>query len=97
MPGAWLASSSWPKYDCPAPAATIRLSYGNVDRRAVGALGANHPALEIEAGDLRQHHRGVPLEAQDVAQRRGDLPFGEDAGRHLVEQRLEQVVGLRDR
>ena len=29
---------------------------------------------------------------QDVSRRRGDLPFGEDAGRDLVEQRLEEVV-----
>ena len=28
MPGAYRASSSWPKYDWPAPAATMRLSYG---------------------------------------------------------------------
>ena len=30
MPGAWVASSSWPKYESPAPAATIKLSYGTV-------------------------------------------------------------------
>ena len=28
MPGAWAASSSWPKYESPVPAATIKLSYG---------------------------------------------------------------------
>ena len=34
---------------------------------------------------------------EDLARRRRDLALGEDAGRHLVEQRLEQVVGgLRD-
>ena len=31
--------------------------------------------------------------AEDLAGRRGDLALGEDAGRDLVEQRLEQVVG----
>ena len=66
----------------------------DLDRRAVGALGTNHPRLQIEAGDLRQHHRRVALVAEDVPQRRRDLPFGEDAGRDLIEQRLEQVVGL---
>ena len=29
IPGAIMANSSWPKYDCPAPAATMRLSYAN--------------------------------------------------------------------
>ena len=66
----------------------------NGDRRAVRALGTNHPRLQVEAGDLGQHHRRVALVPQDVPQRRGDLPFGEDACRDLVEQRLEQVVGL---
>jgi hypothetical protein len=31
--------------------------------------------------------------AQDLADRRGHLALGEDAGRDLVEQRLEEVVG----
>ena len=35
---------------------------------------------------------GVGLPAQDVADRRRDLALGEDPGRELVEQRLEQVV-----
>jgi hypothetical protein len=30
--------------------------------------------------------------AQDVADRRGDVPLGEHPGRDLVEQRLEEVV-----
>ena len=36
--------------------------------------------------------RALRLAAQHAAQRRGDLALGEDAGRDLVEQRLEQVV-----
>ena len=78
----------------PAPAETIKLSYGRVDRGTVGPARLHLAAFEIEAGDLGQQHRGVLLKAQDVPQRRGDLPLGEDAGRDLVEQRLEQVVGL---
>ena len=34
----------------------------------------------------------LPMAPQDLACRRGDLALGEDAGRDLVEQRLEQVV-----
>src|SRR5690606_28743576 len=33
------------------------------------------------------------LLAQDQARRRGNLTLGDDAGRHLVQQRLEQMVG----
>ncbi len=32
MPGAHAANSSWPKYDCRVPAATIRWSYGTSNR-----------------------------------------------------------------
>jgi hypothetical protein len=39
-----------------------------------------------------QEHRGVGLRAEDVANRRRDLALGQDAGRHLVEQRLEEVM-----
>ena len=38
IPGAQREYSSWPKYDCPAPAATIRLSYGIRPRRPVRPL-----------------------------------------------------------
>ena len=47
--------------------------------------------------DLAEQDPGVALAGQHLARRRGDLALGEDAGRHLVEQRLEEVVGgLRD-
>ena len=45
------------------------------------------------AGDLAEQHGGVLLAGQDLTGRRGDLALGEDAGRDLVEQRLEEVVG----
>ena len=54
-------------------------------------------ALEVDVGDLAQQHPGVLLVGEDLAGRRRDLALRQDAGRHLVEQRLEQVVGgLRD-
>ena len=49
--------------------------------------------LEVDVGDLAEEHPGVLLAGEDLAGRRGDLALGEDAGRHLVEQRLEEVVG----
>ena len=52
---------------------------------------------EVDVGDLTEHDAGVLVPADDLAGRRGDLALGEDAGGHLVEQRLEEVVaGLAD-
>jgi hypothetical protein len=42
--------------------------------------------------DGAEEHLHVLLPAQDLPRRRGDLALGQDAGRDLVEQRLEQVV-----
>ena len=92
MPGAYSANWSLPKYDCAAPAATISESYG-VDGGPAQHHGRDLLALEVDLGDLAEQHLRVALAAQHLAGRRGDLALGEDAGRHLVEQRLEQVVG----
>ena len=62
------------------------------ERLAVRAGGVHGARVEVEAADLGEQHAGVVLPAQDAAQRRRDLGLGEDARRHLVEQRLEQVV-----
>ena len=54
-------------------------------------------AVEVDLGDPAQQHRGVGLPLQHLAGGRRHLALGEHAGRHLVEQRLEQVVrGLAD-
>ena len=73
---------------------------GGDDQRVVGrhGLAAEHvrgdrAGLEVDVGDLAEQHLGVVLPGQDLAGRRRDLALGEDAGRDLVEQRLEQVVG----
>ena len=80
----------------PAPAATISESYGvTVSRPSTCEVTVR--ALEVDVGDLAEEHPGVALAGEDLARRRGDLALAEDAGRHLVEQRLEEVVaGLRD-
>src|SRR5215207_442605 len=52
---------------------------------------------EVDVGDLAHEDAHVLLPAKDLAGGGGDLALGEDAGGHLVEQRLEQVVaGLAD-
>ena len=48
--------------------------------------------LEVDVGDLAEQHRGVLLPAQHLTRRGRDLALGEDAGRDLVEQGLEEVV-----
>ena len=61
-------------------------------------LAAEHVAgdrarLEVDVGDLAEQHLRVLLAAEDLAGGGRDLALGEDAGGHLVEQRLEEVVG----
>ena len=46
----------------------------------------------IDAGHLGQHEVRVLLLTEQIPQRVGDLPLGQDPGRALVQQRLEQVV-----
>ena len=50
------------------------------------------PRLEVEPGHLAHLDGDVVVLSQHVARRRSDLSLGEDARRHLVEERLEQVV-----
>jgi hypothetical protein len=52
---------------------------------------------QVDVGDLAQQYLRVALFAQDHASRRGDLTRRDDAGGHLVQQRLKQVMsGLGD-
>ena len=60
--------------------------------RVVGPPGRHGPSSQVEPGDRGHLHRHVVVAAQDVPNRWGDLPSREDAGRELVEQRLEEVV-----
>ena len=75
------------------------LCAGGNDQTVVGHLAApaervDHqtPGRDVDPDDLAQDDCGVALVPQDVADRRSDVAFGEDAGRHLIEQRLKQVM-----
>ena len=54
--------------------------------------GAHLLRVGIDTLDVLHQHRGVLLAGQDAADRHGDLRRRKAGGRHLVEQRLEQMV-----
>jgi hypothetical protein len=54
--------------------------------------GGDGAGGQVDVGDLTEDDAGVLLPAEHLARRGGDLALGQDAGGHLVEQRLEQVV-----
>ena len=57
-----------------------------------GSLAQPHQAsVEIDIGRLREQDADVCVAAKDAPQRISDLRCGERSGRHLVDQRLEQV------
>ena len=57
------------------------------------AVGQDDPFLgHVDGRGVGQHHADVRLMAEDPADRRGDVGRAERGGRHLVEQRLEEVV-----
>ena len=76
------------------------LHAGGHDQEVIAVLGlaAERPggqhaaAPGIDTGHLRQFAVDVAVVPEQVAQRSGDLSLGQDAGRALVQQRLEQVV-----
>ena len=71
-----------------------------VVRRPVGVTQQHRvdgPVLQVDMSHLTQQHLAVLVLAQDHPGERGDLALGDDPGRDLVEQWLEQVMGgLRD-
>ena len=74
---------------------------GGDDQAVVGELpgpveqpAGDGAALEVDAADLGEDDLRVALVAEDVPERRRDVPLRQDARRHLVEQRLEEVVRL---
>ena len=65
-------------------------------QRAGGALADDRadvqPApVEVEAGDLAEHHPDVPVAPEDRAERIADLPGRKRPSGHLVGEWLEQV------
>ena len=71
---------------------------GRDDQRVVRDLldlVGDHPhraLLEVDVVDDAEQHAHIALLAEHRAQRRRDLPRRQDAGRDLVEQRLEQML-----
>ena len=80
--------------------AEVRLAgAGRDDQAVVRDLAApaerldGEPArVEVDTDHLAEHDFGVPLAAQDVPERRRDRSLREDAARHLVQERLEQMM-----
>ena len=81
--------------------AEVRLPGAGGDNEAVvGELvdfareggGVHHPPLQVEPGHLGEDDLDVLAPAQGVAQHGRDGAGRQDPGRHLVEQRLEEVV-----
>ena len=74
---------------------------GRDDQRVVRDLldlVGDHPhraLLEVDVVDDAEQHAHVALPAEHRAQRGRDLPRRQDAGRDLVEQRLEQMLVVR--
>ena len=77
------------------------LRAGRHDQLVVGDLAARQilhrrvrdddAALEVDLGDLAQHHAHVLRALEHGAQRGRDLAGRQRAGRHLVDERLEEV------
>ncbi len=55
-------------------------------------LGDHRAPLDIDAAHLRQHDIDVVGMAENAADRRGDVRRREARGRHLVQERLKQMV-----
>jgi hypothetical protein len=67
---------------------------GGDDEVVVGdlvAVEAHRAVREVDGGDFAEDHRDVGT-AHDAADRRGDVARVEHRRRHLVEERLEDVV-----
>ena len=62
------------------------------DRGTAQAVGGDRLGGDVDVGDVAQDRRDVALLAHDLAGGRSDLALGEDAGRDLVQQRLEEVA-----
>jgi hypothetical protein len=74
-------------------------SSGCDDQGVVGDLSApadrfeRHTAcVQVHVDHVAEQHARIGVAAEDVPDRWGDVALGHDAGRHLVEQRLEEVM-----
>jgi hypothetical protein len=60
--------------------------------RANSEVDGDASRRQVDVLHLAQHHLGVLLPAYRVPDRWGNIPFGQYAGRDLVQQRLKQVM-----
>ena len=58
----------------------------------VPAAQSHPPRRDVDAGHLAEKHLDVLLARQHAADRLGDIGRRQRRGRHLIEQRHEQVV-----
>ncbi len=65
MPGAWRASSSWPKYEVLIPVPTDQGVVLQTQILARGRPGSDHPAVEVDVHHLGQPHPRVGLATED--------------------------------
>lgn len=81
--------------------AEIRLACAGGDNQSVvrsfvgvaEQVGDDELAGQVDVGDVTEQHLHVALPAQHHPGGWGDVALGHDAGGHLVQQRLEEVVG----
>ena len=64
----------------------------DVDLAAAELSGGDGVGHRIDVGHFAEHDVRRRIMAQDVADRWRNLAFGEYSGRHLIEQRLKQMV-----
>ncbi len=86
-----------PEIRLPHPGGDDQVVVPEFELAAPGPDGDHAAAIGIDAGHLGHDALDVLVPLEHAAQRGGDLPLGQDAGRALVEQRLEQVVVRRGR
>ena len=84
------------RVECPIVSAEIGVARTGREHEIIelhtASVGHDFPALEIDAGDFGQHHSGVALAAENVANGRRDIGRRKTRGRHLVEQRLKHMM-----
>src|SRR6516225_6441164 len=60
--------------------------------RAVRRAGDDVALLFVHGGHLAKKHRGISLLPENLANGSGDLARSEDGSRHLIKQRLKEVM-----
>ena len=81
-----------PEVGLPDPGGQDEVVVAEVDLPAQRAPRQHPPPGRVQAGRLGDDELDVAVLGQQLAQRRGDLALGQDAGRALVQHRLEQVM-----